>query len=118
MSAGGDKTRGKSTKVKASASQASDRIALVAGGGSIPVMVAKSLSEAGNLPFIAMLEGDADPVLSQYEHMHMSSALIGKLIMQDDVRAYREAGFTDVISKPVERQKLFEQLDAYSQPGT
>ena len=39
-------------------------------------------------------------------------------VMQDDVRAYREAGFTDVISKPVERQKLFEQLAAYSQPGT
>lgn len=37
-------------------------------------------------------------------------------VMQDDVRAYREAGFTDVISKPVERLKLFEQLAGYSQP--
>ena len=37
-------------------------------------------------------------------------------VMQDDVRAYREAGFTNVISKPVERLKLFEQLAGYSQP--
>lgn len=37
-------------------------------------------------------------------------------VMQDDVRAYLEAGFTDVISKPVERLKLFEQLAGYLQP--
>ncbi len=82
MSAGGNKTRGKTTKVKPPASQNGDRIALVAGGGTIPVMVAKSLSEAGKSPFIAMLEGDADPALSIFEHMHMSSALIGKLIAE------------------------------------
>ncbi len=82
MSAGGNKTRGKSTKVQPPASQNGDRIALVAGGGTIPVMVAKSLSEAGKSPFIAMLEGDADPALSIFEHMHMSSALIGKLIAE------------------------------------
>lgn len=34
-------------------------------------------------------------------------------VMQDDIAAYREAGFTDVISKPVERNKLFEQLSLY-----
>lgn len=34
-------------------------------------------------------------------------------VMQDDIVSYRDAGFTDVISKPVERNKLFEQLALY-----
>lgn len=37
-------------------------------------------------------------------------------VMQDDVRAYMEAGFNDVIGKPVERQQLFEQLAVFSKP--
>ncbi len=82
MAAGGSKTRGNSTEVKSSLTHNEDRIAIVAGGGPIPVMVAKSLSEAGISPFIAMLAGDADPSLSIFEHMRMSSALIGRLITE------------------------------------
>jgi len=59
-----------------------EKIALVAGGGTIPVMVAQSLADAGTAPFVALLQGDADEALNKYEHMRISTALIGKLIAE------------------------------------
>ena len=79
--------RGANANAPEAISIPTDNIALVAGGGSIPVMVAQSLADAGNPPFVAMLEGDADESLSQYEHMRTSTALIGRLIAELKKRA-------------------------------
>lgn len=76
------KSRGAKSNAHSSKSRPDEKIAIVAGGGSIPVMVAKSLTDAGGSPFIAMLQGDADETLSQYEHMRISTALFGKLIVE------------------------------------
>lgn len=40
---------------------ATDRIAVVAGSGRLPVNVADSLDQAGHPPFVVLLEGEADP---------------------------------------------------------
>lgn len=76
------KARGANSNAPEHQAIPTEKIALVAGGGSIPVMVAQSLAEAGNPPFVAFLEGDADATLCQYEHMRMSTAHIGRLITE------------------------------------
>ncbi|MEM8541622.1 MAG: UDP-2,3-diacylglucosamine diphosphatase LpxI [Pseudomonadota bacterium] len=76
------KNRGAKSNAPDTKPLTTERIALVAGGGSIPVMVAKSLTDAGNPPFVAMLQGDADETLSKYEHLRISTALFGKLVAE------------------------------------
>lgn len=44
-------------------------IAMIAGGGQVPVHLARSMSGRG-MPFVVvMLEGDADPALADYDHI-------------------------------------------------
>lgn len=76
------KARGAKSNAPKTKSLPDERIAIVAGGGSIPVMVANNLADAGTPPFVAMLTGEADETLSKYEHMRISTALIGKLIAE------------------------------------
>jgi lipid-A-disaccharide synthase len=61
---------------------ASDRVAVVAGSGRLPVNVAESLAEAGHLPFIVMLAGEADddPKLASFEHDRLALEEIGSLL--------------------------------------
>lgn len=76
------KTRGAKSNAPKPNSTGPERIAIVAGGGAIPLMVAESLADAGSPPFVAMLDGDADEKLSQYEHMRTSTARFGKLVAE------------------------------------
>ncbi len=44
------------------------RVAIIAGGGDIPLYVAETLAEQGRNPFIVAIEGEADPALYRFEH--------------------------------------------------
>lgn len=47
---------------------ATDRVAVVAGSGRLPVNVADSLVEAGHEPFIVLIEGETDPGTSLWSY--------------------------------------------------
>ncbi|MRX35001.1 UDP-2,3-diacylglucosamine diphosphatase LpxI [Aminobacter sp. MDW-2] len=47
---------------------ATDRIAVVAGSGRLPVNVADSLAEAGHKPFIVLIDGETDPGTSLWSY--------------------------------------------------
>ncbi|MBT1154842.1 UDP-2,3-diacylglucosamine diphosphatase LpxI [Aminobacter anthyllidis] len=47
---------------------ATDRVAVVAGSGRLPVNVADSLAEAGHKPFIVLIEGETDPGTSLWNY--------------------------------------------------
>ncbi|CAN7356648.1 LpxI family protein [Aminobacter sp. LjRoot7] len=47
---------------------ATDRVAVVAGSGRLPVNVADSLAEAGRKPFIVLIDGETDPSTSLWSY--------------------------------------------------
>lgn len=49
------------------------RIAIVAGSGSLPNIVAKAIVAQGREPVVIMLEGEADPILKKYDHETIST---------------------------------------------
>ncbi|WP_018687803.1 LpxI family protein [Ahrensia kielensis] len=59
---------------------AGGRIAIIAGGGKVPVQIAHYLRKNQQEPFIIMLAGEADPALYAFEHEEISVAAIGKLV--------------------------------------
>lgn len=50
------------------AADSAARVAIIAGGGDIPLYVAETLAEQGRNPFIIAIEGEADPALYRFEH--------------------------------------------------
>lgn len=50
------------------AADSASRVAIIAGGGDIPLYVAETLAEQGRNPFIVAIEGEADPALYKFEH--------------------------------------------------
>ncbi|MEM5500842.1 UDP-2,3-diacylglucosamine diphosphatase LpxI [Ahrensia kielensis] len=59
---------------------AGGRIAIIAGGGKVPVQIAHYLRQNQQEPFIITLAGEADPALNAFEHEEISVAAIGKLV--------------------------------------
>ncbi|AGF74431.1 phosphatidate cytidylyltransferase [Bartonella australis AUST/NH1] len=58
----------------------SGRTAVIAGGGTLPVTVARVLEERGQEPFLVLLRGEADsPALYGYEHCELSIVELAKL---------------------------------------
>lgn len=49
-------------------------LAIIAGGGQVPLHLARSLSEKGTAFVVVMLEGDADPALAAYDHIAVNMA--------------------------------------------
>jgi DUF1009 family protein len=58
------------------------RVAIIAGGGNLPVEVADGLAAHGYPPFILLMEGEADreQQLRRYEHVIMALEQIGSLV--------------------------------------
>lgn len=56
------------------------RIAIIAGGGTVPVQIAHHLRQNGQDPFVIMLAGEADHALSEFDHEELSVTALGKLI--------------------------------------
>lgn len=58
------------------------RVGVIAGGGGLPVEVAKCLTEQGLDPFIVRVEGevDADPHLDRYDHETFRLEDVGSLV--------------------------------------
>lgn len=56
------------------------RIALIAGAGKIPSIVADHIQQVGHAPFLVLLKGSASDDLRQYDHCELPTAAIGKLI--------------------------------------
>lgn len=53
-------------------------LAIIAGGGQVPLHLARSLSEKGTAFVIVMLEGDADPALADYDHITVNMAELSR----------------------------------------
>lgn len=49
-----------------------DRVAIVAGGGQLPVAVAEALSAGGMKPFVVCVTGEASDALRAYEHADLT----------------------------------------------
>ncbi|MFZ2100371.1 MAG: UDP-2,3-diacylglucosamine diphosphatase LpxI, partial [Oricola sp.] len=56
------------------------RVAIVAGGGRIPVFVAERLAEAGRDPFVIAILGEAEDDLLRFPHDFVDTAQIGVLV--------------------------------------
>lgn len=72
--------------------QRTSPLGLVAGGGALPIAVAKSVSTAGRSVFMAALSGSADAVVEDYPHAWIGLGEVGKLI-----RMLRDAGCVEVL---------------------
>src|SRR5688572_9373771 len=59
-----------------------DRVALIAGSGQLPVDVAEGLAKAGKPPFVMIVGGEGvDPLAFQpYDHMILPLEAIGDLV--------------------------------------
>lgn len=59
----------------------SDRVAVIAGSGRLPVNVAESLRAMGHAPFVVLIDGEADPGsgLDAFDHRLMTLEEVGAL---------------------------------------
>lgn len=59
------------------------RVAIIAGSGALPGMLAEALKDAGHEPFVVMIEGETDPALGKYDHCALPlehlAGLLGEL---------------------------------------
>ena len=57
----------------------SENIAVIAGGGNLPLEIASTLANNGNSPFIVGISGEADDWVTDYDHAVLSWGQIGKM---------------------------------------
>jgi DUF1009 family protein len=69
-----------------------DRIGIIAGGGSLPLEVARSVSGRGGYVHVVMIEGEADDALQAFPHEILNWAELGRA-----ARSFKRAGISDVI---------------------
>ncbi|MGL4394983.1 MAG: LpxI family protein [Hyphomicrobium sp.] len=67
-------------------------IAMVAGGGSLPIEIADSVTARGGVIHVLMIDGEADAALTRFPHDVVHWSKLGRA-----VRAIRRAGVRDVI---------------------
>ena len=68
------------------------KVGIVAGGGQVPLHLARTVAESGCEPFIVMLEGNADPALARWPHVSINTAEPGRLLS-----GLRKAGVETVV---------------------
>lgn len=68
------------------------RIGIIAGGGSLPLEIARSVEGRGGFVHIVMIEGQAQPALRSFSHTDASWAEVGKAI-----KAFKRAGVSDIV---------------------
>ncbi len=65
-----------------------DKMAIVAGGGRLPVDLAESLVARGQNPFVVMTQGEASADLASFDHEELALenfASLGRLLKKQDV---------------------------------
>ena len=67
-------------------------VGIIAGGGSLPVEIARSVTGRGGSVYIAMIEGEADEALRTFPHTSLNWAELGRA-----VRVFKRAGVKDMI---------------------
>lgn len=75
-----------------------ERIAIVAGGGKLPLDVAESLAASGYPPFVVMVEGEANPALASFDHVRLSLerlADLGSVLKREGITKAVFAGAID-----------------------
>jgi DUF1009 family protein len=85
------------------------RIGIIAGAGSLPLALAKALSEKGYKPFILALVGNADSSIEQFPHAPVHIGQIGRM-----VRLLRREGCDSIVLVgSLKRPNLFRiKIDA------
>lgn len=68
------------------------RIGIVAGGGTLPVEIARSVQGRGGMVHAVMIEGQAQGALRSFPHTDASWAEVGKAI-----KAFKRAGVKDIV---------------------
>ncbi len=69
-----------------------DRIGIIAGGGSLPLEIARSVAGRGGYVHVVMIEGEADSALRTFPHEILNWAELGRA-----ARSFKRAGLTDII---------------------
>lgn len=68
------------------------RLGIVAGGGTLPIEIARSVTARGGTVHVVMIEGEADDVLRNFPHTILNWAELGHA-----VRAIKRAGMRDMV---------------------
>jgi DUF1009 family protein len=68
------------------------RVGIVAGGGNLPLEIARSVQGRGGFVHVVMIEGQAQGALRSFPHTDASWAEVGKT-----VKAFKSAGVTDIV---------------------
>lgn len=69
-----------------------ERIGIIAGGGSLPLEVARSVAGRGGYVHVVMIEGEADDALRTFPHEILNWAEVGRA-----ARSFKRAGLKDII---------------------
>lgn len=68
------------------------RVGIIAGGGSLPLEIARSVAARGGFVHVVMIEGQASGGLRSFSHTDASWAEVGKAI-----KAFKRAGIKDIV---------------------
>ncbi|WP_019223758.1 LpxI family protein [Bartonella rattaustraliani] len=84
----------------------SNRTAIIAGNGVLPITIAQELEKNGQSPFLVLLRGEADAVLYRYEHCELSVVELSRL-----VKVLKTAGVSHIVlAGGVKKRPLLTQL--------
>lgn len=67
-------------------------LGMIAGGGTLPLEIARSITTRGGNVYIVMIEGEADEALGAYPHTKLNWAELGHA-----VKALKTAGMSDLV---------------------
>lgn len=68
------------------------RVGIIAGGGSLPLEIARSVSARGGFVHVVLIEGQASGALRSFAHTEASWAEVGKAI-----KAFKRASIKDIV---------------------
>jgi DUF1009 family protein len=68
------------------------RVGMIAGGGSLPLEIARSVSARGGFVHVVLIEGQAQGALRSFAHTDASWVGVGKAI-----KAFKRAGIIDIV---------------------
>ncbi len=77
-----------------------DKLALIAGGGALPVEVARACVDAGRPVFVVRLKGLADPALEDYPGADVGLGELGKMLKALKAAKAAALCMTGVVHRP------------------
>ncbi len=97
--------------------QSGEGIVIIAGRGSLPIELAVGAVEAGKVPFLVGIKGEAGPDIERFDHVYLAWGQMGRMFKLIKERQISKAIFAGGVSRPTSiKQFKLDWMGAISAP--